>query len=148
MAIRGWRAWYADGSVRDSTQGAWNALPASGLQVVMLYDVRDAEPGLPYRRVMMGDDFYYAAVGGGRDASGFDQTSDPAKASRERLPGSLKQGSQIPDGDFQRIVDDAVAWTTLPGQPRPTPPPVDPPQSTEPKGLLATAVDWVKGLFA
>lgn len=140
MNAIGWRAWYAGGQIFDSANTTWEALPGTGLQVVMVYFDEKADETTPYRRIMHGDDFYYRLAPGAqdRDGSGFDQTNDIAKATRDRQPGTLKRGSLISDVEYNQITNAALLDMRIPSrivtQPRPEEPA---------RGIL----DTVMGLF-
>ena len=55
--LRGWRAWYDDGTVYSSADRTFQALPAEGALGFVLY----FEP--PYREVVAYGDWYYLAAG-------------------------------------------------------------------------------------
>jgi hypothetical protein len=105
--VIGWRIWYADNSVLDSKATAWADLPNNGVQVVILYENWNHGGGKPYRQVLSGADFYFAAPGpDGRDI--VTTSNDPEAEIVSRYPGAIiKRGSFINQKRAKKISDAA-----------------------------------------
>lgn len=93
--VRGWRAWYADGSEFSSETHNILQLPTTGLQIIMLY-FRDGT-----RRIIESSDRVFWQDNGSDDGI-FGQTDDPASDITARYPGAhIIEGSQIDDTSFR-----------------------------------------------
>lgn len=57
--IVGWRAWYADMSVYDSTQHSWVDLPDRGIIAACIYYDRFTIGGTRYRMILANGDWYW-----------------------------------------------------------------------------------------
>lgn len=107
--VIGWRIWYADNSVLDSKTTAWTDLPSDGVQVVILYENWNHSGGKPYRQVLSGADFYFAAPGpDGRDI--ITTSNDPEAEILLRYLGAIiKRGSFINEQRARKIAASAFA---------------------------------------
>lgn len=116
-----WRAWYADvtNGVRrfsgrvdkpiDEVLADIRALPASGIQVVMLYYEQLASTGEPYRRIIAGNDFYYVAPGLAEPIFGQTNREDDVPAGAVVL-----RGKSIDDATFADLQDEAMSNYEVP----------------------------------
>lgn len=59
LKMRGWKVWYANGSVYSSKDYYWQDLPYKGVQAVVIY-----EDPPPYRTILTGGDWYYLSPKG------------------------------------------------------------------------------------
>ena len=123
--VVGCKVWYADpanGVRRFALKGRdiegshaalaaqWAQLPASGVQVVMLYyDEFSPTPSYErYRRIMQGNDRYWLAPG--LNDAIYGQGNESADALAAKYPGVLvKEGAWIDDDTYKSIVDEAMA---------------------------------------
>lgn len=99
--VRGWHAWYADGTEYSSTTHTPTQLPQIGFLIMMLYFTDGT------RRVIDGNDRYFYLNNGSPDGI-FAQTDDPAAEVLARYPGChLIEGQLVPDDQF-RIAEEAA----------------------------------------
>lgn len=101
VPITGFKIWWADGSMSSGTTLAhWNALSSrTDAQVVMLYEAADAAVGIPYRRALMGTNYYYC----------WDEDGPTYDQSDNAMQGTAIAGSQISEAEFNAIVATAMA---------------------------------------
>lgn len=108
--IVGWKAWYSDGKkYGGKTLSDWKQLPDDGLLIVMLYYNRFSTDGtLRYKRIMMGNDFYWCHPGNMDNI--YAQGDEGETEIKKRYPqASIKRGAWTDDAHFQMIIDQAMA---------------------------------------
>ena len=142
MSVRGWRAYYPTGVIYDSASTSWDALPSSGLQMVILFFDSDVEPGVPYRRILMGNNYYYetASLDIARDGSGFEQRDSPVSLRDRKSATSVKTGTLIGDSEYNAILKRAVDEVRLPGAITPAPSTTD---AAPTRGLFGSVIDSI-----
>lgn len=95
--VRGWRAYYADGSVYSSTNTAIKSLPQTGLLVWMLYFTDMT------RRIMEGNDRCFWYDNGSTDGV-FASTDETVSDINSRYPGAyIIEGQLVDDTTFKNI---------------------------------------------
>ena len=99
LGVTRWRAWYVGGQVFDGKAfDDWCVLPEDGVLTVMLWH-RDGT-----RRVMQGNDFYFATPGGV-----YGHNDHPQAETERRYPGvSIKRGMWTTDAEYVRITTEAM----------------------------------------
>lgn len=95
-----WRVWYTDGRVFNGTTfNAWKRLPDDGVLSVMLWHADGT------RRVMQGDDLYFATAEG---VYAHDSRYS-AEEIADRYPGaSIKRGKWTTDAEMLRVAAEAI----------------------------------------
>ena len=162
-----WEATYDDGKVYSSDTTKWSTLPASGLQIVMLFfDTFDELSEVRHRRIIQGSTYVYQATDlkSVEDGTGFIGTEDLAEAQKfARDPATIKTGTWVDARDFLAFEDTALIKLEAPLAtddiyaaelpPKPDPTPVLIADSTLESSvsptlsLFSRAVAWVKGRF-
>lgn len=108
----GWRAWYADGSVFSSRGTAWASLPATALQVVVVYMRERTRAGWPYRHRLTGCDWYWmderGAIRGVPSREWGVEQPPPAAP-----PQMVKRGTGVSLECFERLTMQATQARTL-----------------------------------
>ncbi len=100
--VIGWRVWYDDGRVIDARQAPWEALPADGVQLVMLYHAGGT------RRVMQGNEYYWRW----RSDFGLVYAHADTRPDEARYPGAvILRGKWTSDENLARIEREAAGST-------------------------------------
>ena len=104
MRCVGWKAWYIGGRKYDSSRTAWADLPDDEVILIQLYfDKRGERSRLPYRRVFLGDDYFWHKP---PDVWGSCRHADMTPEQIiERYPGAIiKRGKWTSDDEYNHIV--------------------------------------------
>jgi hypothetical protein len=97
--VAGWRIWFDDGRVYQSSTDKWEELPDDGVLVRMLYFTDGT------KQIQCGNDFYYEAPHPQGTIYG---AANEAFWDPKRYPGAIvKRGRWAPDAYFKRIHDAA-----------------------------------------
>lgn len=94
--MRGWRAWFADGRVFQSTTHGIDDLPREGLEIVVVY-LADG-----YREILHGEYLFY------RDGWGMTVTEDRIPDGARVFPGLM-----MSDGEFEWLQREAFDTVVL-----------------------------------
>jgi hypothetical protein len=116
--VIGWRVWYADGSVHDSASQTWDSLLASGFQVAILYydqnyTLADGTTA-PYRRIIMGNNFYFISSAAVADGSTFAQADVTPTPGQIGDALSVKQGTTVSALTYAQILSAALGAAVAP----------------------------------
>lgn len=110
--IVGWRLWTAidvfdsKGIPEGDWLAYWVSLPATDIQVVVLYENWRTKGGVQYRQMQMGNDFFFMSP---TEFGPVFHSSDN-KDIAEKYPGAvIKTGSLLPEAEFNIIRDIAIA---------------------------------------
>ncbi len=114
QVVVGWKVWTYDNAAQrvniftGKTLADWQKLP-DGILIVMLYYNRFNTTGeVRYRRVEMGNDFYFVAPGLGDFIYG--HSDDKPDAIQKKYIGAVvKAGVWIDDATYKRIVAEAMS---------------------------------------
>jgi len=113
MNVKGWRVWYGDGSVYDSKQATWEALPNDGIVYIVLYFkelIKHSQ--LPYRRELSGYDYYFKSDG--KEYFIYAGTNDLPKSINKRYKNPvIKRGKWVDDISIYSIEDKVKLSKTL-----------------------------------
>lgn len=108
MNVIAWRAWWWDGTAYSSEDHRWEGLPEDGWEAFVLYFDKLTSGGVPYRRIMMGSDYYFRAdteIG-----PIYGESHDPPEEIERRFPGaSIKRGKWTSEAVMDRIREEANA---------------------------------------
>lgn len=99
--VRGWHAWYANGTEYSSVTHTPMQLPQLGLQIWMLYFIDGT------RRVLTGNDRYFFFNNGSVDGV-FAQTDEPASEISLRYPGAYIIEGQLLSNSNYRTIEEAA----------------------------------------
>lgn len=107
MNVVGWKAWYTNGRKFDSSQTSWSDLPDDGAILIQLYfDKRGERSRLPYRRVFLGDDYFWHVPpdlwGSCRHAE-----MTPEEICERYPDAMIKRGKWTSEDEYKTIVDTA-----------------------------------------
>lgn len=95
--VRGWTAYFADGSIYSSIDTKPTSLPTIGIQIVMLYFTDGT------RRIIESNDRVFWFDNGSDDGV-WGQTDEPALDIAARYPGAhIMEGSLLSDSTFRSI---------------------------------------------
>jgi hypothetical protein len=102
LGVTRWRVWFVGGHTYDGeTFNDWASIPDDGVLSVMLW----FDDGT--RRVMQGNDFYFATPGGV-----YGHNDHPQQETERRYPGaSVKRGQWTTDAEMEHIAREAIEAT-------------------------------------
>lgn len=108
--MHGWKAYYVGDRVFSSADTDWEALPATGVVGIIVYE----EP--PYRRLILGGDWYYLDDGVPATTETHDEWGEWVTQPDDVAEDELKRGELIPDDAFERLQSDMMADREWPAQ--------------------------------
>lgn len=102
--VVGWRAWFDDGSVYDSTEHAWAWLPDDGVLGVVLFESTRAPGGQRTRQMVSGYDTYFESTDRLTGARFVGGNNDPVETVEARyLDAVAKRGRWASTETVQRV---------------------------------------------
>lgn len=101
--MKGWHAYYADGSRYSSADASWNDLPEDGLLGVVVF----GEP--PYRRIVDGADWIWLQDGEIRSVTTAGEWGTWAEPPEVDCASCLKRCVGLPDDEWARVHAEMLA---------------------------------------
>lgn len=103
--VIGWRAWFDDGNVYDSTEHEWAELPDDGLLGVVLFESTRAPDGQRTRQIISSYDTYFEATDRLTGARFYGGNNDPVETVEARyLDTVCKRGRWASTPTIHRVV--------------------------------------------